>query len=99
MKPRTVINTYAIIVLLMILPLIIGQIAFIIAHFLGITISEYSGVSEYIIVGRDIGPFLGGMAMIAWFSLLTIPGGLIALVLFTVIVLLLGNKAKATAAS
>jgi hypothetical protein len=96
MKPRTVINIYAIIVLLMILPFIIAQIALTIARFMGITISETSGVSAHVIVGRDIGPFLGGTAMIGWFSLLTVPSGLVALVVFTVIVLLLRKKGSGT---
>jgi hypothetical protein len=74
-----------IIVAWMVLPLIPVVVAGVIASIGACPLDEGS-VHPCIILGRDIGKTLYRMSMLGWFSLATFPTGILALMVFTVIV-------------
>ena len=86
MKKRTVLIGYGIILLWMILPMISVLTASAIADASGCTVNEGSS-HPCIVAGTDIGDTLYTMFVMGWMFFLTVPTGLVALVLFTVIVL------------
>jgi hypothetical protein len=87
MKKRTIIIGYGAIVLWMLLPMISVFTASAIADVSGCTLNEGSA-HECIVSGTDIGDTLYTMFVLGWLFFLTVPTGLVALVLFTAIVLL-----------
>jgi hypothetical protein len=85
MKKRTILIGYGIILLWMILPMISVFTASAIADASGCVLNEGSS-HECIVSGTDIGDTLYTMFVMGWMFFLTVPTGLVALVLFTVIV-------------
>jgi len=86
MKKKTILVGYGIIVLWMILPMISVFTAGAIAEASGCALDEGSAHS-CIVSGTDIGDTLYTMFVMGWMFFLTVPTGLVALVVFTVIAL------------
>ncbi|HEX5716124.1 MAG TPA: hypothetical protein VF179_08195 [Thermoanaerobaculia bacterium] len=86
MKRKTILIGYGIIVLWMILPMISVFTASAIAEASGCSLDEGSA-HQCVVLGTDIGESLYTMFVLGWMFFLTVPTGLVALVLFTVIVL------------
>lgn len=76
---------YGIILLWMFLPLIPVFVAAGIASACGCALDEGS-VHPCIVFGKDLGHLLFGMSMMGWFAMATFPTGILALILFSVIV-------------
>jgi hypothetical protein len=87
MKRRTILIGYAVIVLWMLLPMISVFTASAIAEASGCSLDEGSA-HPCMVSGTDIGETLYTMFVLGWLFFLTVPTGLVALVLFTVAVLL-----------
>jgi len=85
MKKRFINIGYGILVLWMVWPLVPVMIASIVAMSCGCKVDEGS-VHPCIVLGQDIGELLYGMSMMGWFGIGTFPTGMIALVIFSVIV-------------
>jgi hypothetical protein len=85
MKRRTIFIGYGVIVLWMLLPMISVFTASAIAEASGCNLDEGSA-HECMVSGTDIGETLYTMFVLGWLFFLTVPTGLVALVLFTVIV-------------
>ena len=85
MKKRFIHIGYGIIVLWMVWPLVPVMIASIVATSCGCQLDEGS-IHPCIVFGRDIGKLLYGLSMMGWFGIATFPSGMIALVIFSVIV-------------
>ena len=85
MKRRTILIGYGIILFWMILPMISVFTASAIADASGCTLNEGSSHS-CIVFGTDVGETLYTMFVMGWMFFLTVPTGLVALVVFTVIV-------------
>jgi hypothetical protein len=86
MKRKTILIGYGIILLWMILPMISVFTASAIADASGCSLDEGSA-HQCIVMGKDVGETLYTMFVMGWMFFLTVPTGLVALVLFTVIVL------------
>ncbi|HLX70642.1 MAG TPA: hypothetical protein VKV04_13530 [Verrucomicrobiae bacterium] len=76
---------YGVILLWMFLPMIPVFIAAAIASHYGCQVDE-GGTHPCIVFGKDIGGKLYEMGVMGWFGLLTFPSGLLALLLFSVVV-------------
>jgi hypothetical protein len=85
MKQRTKNIGYGIIVLWMFLPMIPVLVAGGIAAACGCKVDEGS-VHPCIVFGKDLGHLLYVMAMMGWFALGTFPTGILALIVFSLIV-------------
>ncbi|HTS16954.1 MAG TPA: hypothetical protein VMP11_05220 [Verrucomicrobiae bacterium] len=86
MTRRAKIIGYGVIVLWTFLPMIPVVIAGAIASHCGCQLDE-GGAHPCIVLGRDIGGRLYEMGVVGWFGLLTFPTGILALLLFTGIVI------------
>lgn len=86
MKRRTILIGYGVIVLWMLLPMISVLTAGVIAQAAGCDLDEGSA-HPCTVAGMDVGEALYTMFVMGWMFFLTVPTGLVALVLFTVIVL------------
>jgi hypothetical protein len=86
MTRRAKLIGYGIILLWTLWPFIPVFVASAIASHYGARLDEGSA-HPCIVNGRDIGPTLYSMGVMGWFGLLTIPTGLLALALFTVMIL------------
>ena len=86
MKRRTILIVYGVIVLWMLLPMISVLSAGAIAQAAGCSVDEGSA-HPCTVAGMDVGEALYTMFVMGWMFFLTVPTGLVALVLFTVIVL------------
>ena len=89
MPLRTVLRIlagYPIIILLALSPLLLVMIAGIIAQICGAQLDEGSS-HPCMVAGMDIGPLLYSMFVMGWFSLITIPLGVIGCGLYTIYVL------------
>ncbi|MFL6198747.1 MAG: hypothetical protein ACJ76J_06205 [Thermoanaerobaculia bacterium] len=82
MKRRTILIVYGIIVFWMLLPMISVFAASAIADASGCSLDE-GGVHQCMVLGKDIGETLYTMFVLGWLFFLTVPTGLVALVLFT----------------
>ena len=87
MKTRTILIGYGVIVLWMLLPMISVLTAGAIAQASGCSLDEGSA-HPCVVAGMDLGDTLYTMFVMGWMFFLTVPTGLVALVLFTVIVLI-----------
>jgi hypothetical protein len=76
---------YGLIVLWMFLPIIPALTADLIEFACGCQVDEGS-VHPCIVLGLDIGPSLYSMGVIGWLVLFTFPTGIVALVVFSVVV-------------
>jgi hypothetical protein len=76
---------YGIIVFWMFLPLIPVLVASVIATVCGCKVDEGS-VHPCIVFGKDLGEMLYFLSMMGWFALGTFPTGILALIVFSVIV-------------
>lgn len=87
MKRRTILIGYGVIVLWTLLPMISVLTAGAIAQAAGCALDE-GRVNPCTVAGMDVGEALYTMFVMGWMFFLTVPTGLVALVLFTVIVLI-----------
>lgn len=85
MKKRFVKIGYGIIVLWMVAPMVPVILASIVATSCGCQLDE-GRIHPCIVLGKDIGELLYGMSMMGWFAIATFITGMIALVVFSVIV-------------
>lgn len=85
MNRRAKVIGYSLIVLWMFLPMIPVVVAGGIATIYGCDLDE-GDVHPCFVFGKDRGELLYGMAMMGWFSLGTFPTGVLALIVFSVIV-------------
>jgi len=85
MTRRAKLTGYAVIILWMFLPFIPVAIAGAVASHYGARLDEGSA-HPCIVHGKDIGETLYTMGMMGWFSLLTFPSGILALIVLTVII-------------
>ena len=85
MKRRFIKIGYGIIALWMVCPLIPVIMAGIVAASCGCKVDEGS-VHPCIVFGKDIGALLYGMGVMGWFAIGIFPTGMIALVIFSLIV-------------
>ena len=85
MKPRTKAIGYGIILLWMFGPLIPAIVAGVIAASFGCKLDE-GNVHPCIVLGKDIGEILYTMGVMGLFAMGTFPTGILALIVFTVIV-------------
>ena len=93
MKSRTKSIVYGIILLWMFWPLIPAIVAGVIAASRGCKLDE-GNVHPCIVFGTDIGELLYTMGVIGLFGIGTFPSGILALVVFTVIVWLCKRAAE-----
>jgi hypothetical protein len=93
MKRKTLFIGYGIILLWMLLPMISVFTASAIAEASGCSLDEGSA-HPCTVLGTDIGDTLYTMFVMGWMFFLTVPTGLVALVLFTVIVLLAARSKR-----
>jgi hypothetical protein len=77
---------YSGIILWMFLPMIPVMLASLIASHCGSKLDE-GGPHPCIVFGRDIGGTLYSMFVMGWFGLITFPSGLLALIVFTVMII------------
>jgi hypothetical protein len=77
----------------MFLPAISVFVAYMIANAWDCQLDE-GGVHPCVVFGRDIGELLYTMAVMGWFFFLTVPSGLIALVVLLIVVLIARAKRK-----
>ena len=85
MKPRTKSIGYGIILLWMFLPLIPAIVAGVIAATFGCKLDE-GDAHLCIVFGKDIGQILNTMGVMGLFAMGTFPSGILALIVFAVIV-------------
>ena len=78
--------SYGVIVLWTFLPMVPVVVASVIASACGCKLDEGSA-HTCIVLGKDIGGVLYSMGVMGWFSLLTVPSGFLALVVFTVMII------------
>lgn len=87
MKKRTAqVGCGLLIVLWMILPLLSVLTAYAIGNAFGCQVDEGSAHS-CVVAGQDIGEMLYTMGVMGWFMFVTIPSGLVALVIFLIVLL------------
>lgn len=87
MKKRTAqIGCGLLIVLWMILPLLSVLTAYAIGNAFDCQVDEGSAHS-CVVAGQDIGEMLYAMGVMGWFMFITIPSGLVALIVFLIVLL------------
>lgn len=87
MKKRTAqIGCGLLIVLWMVLPLLSVFTAYTIGNAFNCQVDE-GGVHPCVVAGQDIGEPLYTMGVLGWFMFITIPSGLVALVIFLIVLL------------
>jgi hypothetical protein len=94
MRRKAILIGYGLILLWMILPMISVLTASAIADASGCTLNEGSSHS-CIVLGTDVGETLYTMFVMGWMFFFTVPTGLVALVVFTVIVLVKRRRSTA----
>lgn len=87
MTRRTISIVYSLIVAWMFLPLVPVIIAGIIATICGVQLDEGSA-HPCIVLGTDFGETLYCMGVMGWFCLMTFPTGILAMIVFTPIVII-----------
>lgn len=93
MSAKKIILIYCLIVLYSVAPILCVIISSGIALATGSQLDE-SGSHPCIICGVDVGGILVTMFVCGWFSLVTIPTGLLAMLAFTVVWIILRIRAK-----
>jgi hypothetical protein len=93
MKPRTKAIGYGIILFWMFSPLIPAIVAGVIAASYGCKLDE-GGVHSCIVFGKDIGEMLYRMGVLGLLAMGTFPSGILALIVFAVIVRLCKRAAE-----
>lgn len=93
MRKRWLLVGYGVILLWMLWPVLSVLIAGSVASAQGCQLDEGS-VHPCIVLGRDRGELLYTLFVMGWFGLITLPTGAIALVVFSVVVLILYLKTK-----
>jgi len=88
MKKHFIIVTYLALVLFTTAPILSVMAASIIARACGAQLDEGSQHPCFVL-GHDIGPLLYQMFVAGWFMLITLPTGLFAILVFTVILLVI----------
>jgi hypothetical protein len=96
MSTRKIIFIYGLILFYAFAPLLSVLVCGVIASLAGCKVSE-AGASPCPIFGFDMGGVLVTMFVCGWLMLLTLPSGLLFLVVFTIIVLILRRRRKARA--
>jgi len=91
MRPRTVVLVYLLIVCWTLGPMACALTAGYVGNLLGCRVDE-AGSHPCFVLGCDIGPILYILGVLGWLSLLTIPTGAIAFLLFSVLVLVTGIR-------
>lgn len=98
MKKRTLLIGYGVILLWMLWPVLSVLIAGSVASAYDCQLDEGS-VHSCVVLGRDVGESLYTLFVLGWLGLITLPTGAIALVVFSVVVLVLYLRAKKTKSS
>jgi len=85
-QPKKVIWGYFFIILLSLFPVLLAMLAGGIGGSMGCNINE-AGTDECIRAGIHFGTLLNGMVVIGWLAILTVPAGVIAFIMWTIIVI------------
>jgi hypothetical protein len=92
MTKRKIIFTYCLIALYSVAPILCILISSAVATAAGSQLDE-SGAHPTYVLGVDVGEILSAMFVCGWFTMVTVPTGLIAMLVFTVIWVVRRRKA------